>query len=160
MFIACFLFSSATLHFKTFRHHVLHQAHVNFTELAGFACLMIHPVPYDMGMAIRFPCGVVARYAVMSFILVDEDLQGCDSPSLMAAVAILPKLVYGRVLFAHHHALTNRRTAIDDFCLAGLFVDDCPLLCLHGTSRFLFYHPGDFIIISGQVLSLHQRGLP
>lgn len=120
MFIACFLFSSATLHFKTFRHHVLHQAHVNFTELAGFACLMIHPVPYDMGMAVRFPCGVVARYAVMSLVLVDEDLQGCDSPSIMAAVAILPKLVYGRVLFAHHHALTKRRTAIDDFCLAGL----------------------------------------
>ena len=58
-----------------------------------------------MGMAIRFPYGVVARYAVMSFILVDEDLQGYDSPSLMAAVAILPKLVYGRVLFAHQEEL-------------------------------------------------------
>lgn len=94
------------------RHHVLHQAHVHFAELAGFACLiMIHPVPYDMGMAVRFPCGVVARYAVMTFVLMNEDLQGCDSPSLMAAVTILPKLVYGCVLFAHHHALTKRRTA-------------------------------------------------
>lgn len=87
----------------------------------------------------------------------NEDLQGCDAPTLMAAITIPPKLVNGCVGFAHNHALTKRRTATDDFCLAGLLVGDCPLFCLHGTSRFLFYHPGDFIVISGQVLALHER---
>lgn len=113
MSLAGFLLSDAALHFKTFCHHVLYQAHVLSAELTRFARLVVHPVLHDVGVAVWLPCGVVAWCTIMPFVQMDEDLQGGNTPTLMTAVAILPKLVNGSVGFAYHHALPKRRTATD-----------------------------------------------
>ena len=74
MHLPCFLLACATLHLQTLCHHILHTAHILFAQFAGLACLVVHPVPYDVGVVVGFPCVFVTRYVIMPFIPVNEYL--------------------------------------------------------------------------------------
>lgn len=88
MFFARFLLACSSLHFKAFCHHVLHQTHVLLAEFVGFARIVVHPVPHNMGMQVRLPSGVVSRYAVMPLVEDNECLRTTeDIAAILGTVA-------------------------------------------------------------------------
>ena len=84
MLAPCLLFRRAALHIERFGKYGLHFAHVLRRELAGLPCIVVHPVPYDMSMVVRLPCGFVIGYSVVPLVAVDEDLQRGNAPTLAA----------------------------------------------------------------------------
>ena len=78
MLVPCQFFRCAALHAECFGEYGLHLVHVLWCELAGLPRVMVHPVPYNMGVKVRLPCGFVIGRFVVFLVTVDEYLQGGD----------------------------------------------------------------------------------
>ena len=82
----------------------------------------------------------------MPFILVQEDLERCDTPSPLAFLAKLSYIRQCRVRSDEQHALTDWRASchFDDFPVLPFAFT---LLLLHGTTGLFLDHPFDIVIV-------------
>ena|GEM_PF-4391317 len=83
----------------------------------------------------------------MPFILVDVDLQGCDSKALLTKFCKVFQLLHRGVLFADDHALTQGRTASDFSNPASLLVYSFAFLSLHRPTGLFLNHLAYIVII-------------
>lgn len=58
-----------------------------------------------MCMKVGRPSGIVSGDAVMPLVTVNEDLQGCDTPTLLAHLAETLQLLHFGVFLDYHHTL-------------------------------------------------------
>ena len=86
----------------------------------------------------------------MPLVTVDEYLQGCDSPTLLAHLAETPQLLYRGVFLDDYHALLDGRAAPDDGHLACLPVHPFPVFGLHRPACLFLDHRGYLFIAVSQ----------
>ena len=128
----------------------LHLAHGFLVQLAGLARIVVHPIPYDVGVQVGLPRGIVAGYSVMPLVTVDEHLQGCDTPTLVTHLAELAQLLHRGIFFDYYHTLFERSAATDDGHLARLFVHPFTVFGLHRTTCLFLNHCGYLIVSVGE----------
>ena len=160
MLAPCQFFRCAVLHAERFGEYDLHLVHVLWCELAGLPRVMVHPVPYDMGVIVRLPCGFVIGCFVVFLVMVDEYLQGCDAPTLAAQLPVALQLLHCRIGFAHDNTLLDGRTSAYDGCLSGLLVQACAVFGLHCPSGLRLDHFADVLVILLKRNALDTRRYP
>ena len=114
---------------------------------------MVHPVPYDVGMEVGLPCGIVSGCSIMPLVTVDEDLQGCDAPTLVTYLTETLQLFHCGVILDYDNALFERSAATDDGHLSGLLVYPFTVFGLHRPTCLLLNHCGYLIV------AFSQRGI-
>ena len=97
-------------------------------------------------MEIGLPRGIVAGHSVMPLVTVDEDLQGCDAPPLVAHLTEPLQLLHCRAVLDDNHALFERCAATDDGHLSRLFVHSFTVFGLHRTTCLFLDHCGYLIV--------------
>ena len=142
MFASGQLFRRAAFHVERFGQYGLHLAHVLRQEFAGLSRVVVHPVPHDMGVVVRLPCGFVAGHFVMPLVAVYEDLQRRNAPSFLAYLAEMPQLFHRGIFLDDDHALFDRGAATDYGYLARLLVHPFPVFGLHRPACFFLDHCG------------------
>ena len=136
------LFGRAAFHVEHFGQYGLHFAHVLFAQLAGLSRVVVHPVPYDMGVVVRLPCGFVVRDLIVPLVPMDEDLQRLNAPSFLAYLAEMPQLFHRGIFLDDYHALFDRGAATDYGYLARLLVHPFPVFGLHRPACLFLDHCG------------------
>ena len=86
----------------------------------------------------------------MPLVTVDENLQGCDTPTLPAHLAELPQLLHRGVVLDDDHALLERSAATDDGHLSCLLVYPFPVFGLHRPTCLFLDHCGYLIVAVGE----------
>ena len=103
-----------------------------------------------MGMKIRLPSGRVLRIAVMSFVTVDEHLQGCDTPTLLTHLTEMQQLFHCRIIIDYDYTLFKWSAATHYGHLTGLFVHSLTVFSLHSPTCLFLYHLSNLIIAVSQ----------
>lgn len=80
-----------------------------------------------MGVKVGLPCGGVSGNGIVPLVPVDEDLQQCDSPTLLAHLAKMQQLLHRGVFLDYYHALLDWRAAPYYGHLSGLPVHLFPV---------------------------------
>src|SRR5574344_2221543 len=141
--LARFQLGNTTFPFQRLGCHILHKADVLVVQFVGFACLVVHPVPDDMGVIVRLPCSAIVRIKTMPLVTMEVYLYGRNTETLSTKVGEMLQLPHGGVCLAHHDALTQGSTAGYLGYLACLLVDSLPFLGLHGPACLFFHHSAD-----------------
>ena len=81
-----------------------------------------------MGMEIGLPRGIVAGRSVMPLVTVDEDLQGSDTPPLVANCAKALQLFHCGVFIDDNHSLFQWRATTNNGPPTRPFLDHCGYL--------------------------------
>ncbi len=103
-----------------------------------------------MGMEIGLPRGIVAGRSVMPLVTVDEDLQGSDTPPLVANCAKALQLFHCGVFIDDNHSLFQWRATTNYGHLSRLFVHSLTVFGLHRPTRLFLDHCGYLIVAVGQ----------
>lgn len=111
---------------------------------------MVHPVPNDMGVKIGLPCGSIFGVAVVPLVTMDEDLQSCDTPTLLTHLTETLQLLHGGIFLDYHHTLFEWSAATHDGHLACLFVHTFTVFGLHCPTCLFLDHCGYLIVAVGQ----------
>ena len=111
---------------------------------------MVHPIPYDVGVQVWLPCGIVAGRSVMSLVTVDEHLQSCDTPALVTHLTEFLQLFHRGVLLDYYNALLERGAATDYGHLARLLVYPFTVFGLHRPACLFLDHCGYLIVAVGK----------
>ena len=74
------------LHIQHFGQHILHLRHISFSQLVRLAGIVVHPVPYDVGVIIRLPGLLSLIILIVSLVPMDVYLDGFYAPPLFYGV--------------------------------------------------------------------------
>ena len=134
------------------------------------ACIVVHPVEYDMGMVIRFepPFAYLETLPVlrsrlsvqpMPLVLVQEDLKRCDAPTPLALLAKPTHIRQRSIRSDEQYTLTDGRASrhLDNFSVLPFALT---LLFLHGTACLFFDHAFDVLIVRLQFGTAEIRIYP
>ena len=99
-----------------------------------------------MGVKIGLPSCRVLRVAVMSFVTMDEHLQGCDAPTLLTYLTETLQLFHSGAFIDYYHTLFEWGAATHDGHLACLLVHSFTVFGLHHPTCLFLDHSGNLIV--------------